>query len=66
VGAVWLAYLLGLVSWIPIIAVAVVIGRLLARARRTQSRHAPGTESLGNGAGGAGSQQARSAKEAPL
>jgi hypothetical protein len=65
-GAVWLAYLLGLVSWIPIIAVAVIIGRLLARARRTQSRHAPGTEAMGSNAGGAGSQKAPKAKEAPL
>lgn len=65
-GAVWLAYLLGLVSWIPIVAVAVVIGRLLARARRTQSRHAPGIEGRGSGPGGAGSQPAPKAKEAPL
>ncbi|HUC67562.1 MAG TPA: hypothetical protein VMA53_19245 [Stellaceae bacterium] len=65
-GAVWLAYLLGLASWIPIVAVAVIIGRLLARARRTQSRHTPGTESLGSGAGGTGSQPAPKAKEAPL
>jgi hypothetical protein len=63
---VWLAYLLGLVSWIPIIAVAVIVGRLLARARRTQSRHAPGTEGLGAGASGAGSQKPPTAKEAPL
>ncbi len=65
-GAVWLAYLLGLVSWIPIIAVAVIVGRLLARARRTQSRHAPGTEGPGAGASGAGSQKPPTAKEAPL
>jgi hypothetical protein len=65
-AAVWLAYLLGLASWIPIIAVAVVIGRLLARARRTQSRHAPGTEGRASGAGGTASQPASKAKEAPL
>jgi hypothetical protein len=65
-AAVWLAYLLGLASWIPIVAVAVVIGRLLARARRTQSRHAPGTDGLRSGAGGTASQPAPKAKEAPL
>jgi hypothetical protein len=65
-AAVWLAYLLGLASWIPIVAVAVIIGRVLARARRTQSRHAPGTEGRGSGAGGTGTHQAPKAKEAPL
>jgi hypothetical protein len=65
-AAVWLAYLLGLASWIPIVAVAVVIGRLLARARRTQSRHAPETEGRASGGGGTASQPAPKAKEAPL
>jgi hypothetical protein len=65
-AAVWLAYLLGLASWIPIVAMAVIIGRLLARACRTQSRHAPETEGRGSSAGGPGSQPAPKAKEAPL
>ncbi|HZB93010.1 MAG TPA: hypothetical protein VE397_16305 [Stellaceae bacterium] len=38
--AAWLAYLLGLLTWLPIIALAVLTGRLLAWARETQTRPA--------------------------
>ena len=33
-----MAYLLGFLSWIPLAAVAVLTGRLLAAAHRTQTR----------------------------
>ncbi len=39
-----LAYFLGVVSWIPIVAIAVVIGRLLAQAREAQTRPAEANE----------------------
>ncbi len=35
---VWLAFCLGVVSWVPVVAAAVVTGRLLAQARDAQTR----------------------------
>ena len=42
--AMWLAYLLGVMSWIPIVAFAVAIGRWLAQAREVQTRPAQADE----------------------
>ena len=36
--AAWLAYILGLATWFPIVVLAVLTGRLLAEAREAQMR----------------------------
>jgi hypothetical protein len=36
--AAWLAYILGLATWFPIVILAVLTGRLLAEAREAQMR----------------------------
>jgi hypothetical protein len=36
--AAWLAYVLGLATWFPIVILAVLTGRLLAEAREAQTR----------------------------
>lgn len=38
--AAWLAYLLGLLTWLPIVVLAVLTGRVLAWAREAQTRPA--------------------------
>jgi len=36
--AAWLAYVLGLATWFPVVILAVLTGRLLAEAREMQTR----------------------------
>lgn len=36
--AAWLAYVLGLATWFPIVILAVLTGRLLAEAREIETR----------------------------
>jgi hypothetical protein len=47
--AVCIAYVLGVVSWIPIVVVAIGIGRLLGQARETQTHAAQADQLLESG-----------------
>jgi hypothetical protein len=46
---VCIAYFLGFVSWIPIVVVAIGIGRLLEQAREAQTRPAPAEQLVDSG-----------------